>query len=487
MVSSVMNILNNLGLSYHFCRLPILEDDWYFSQYSDVANSTFSAKKHFVHYGSREGRLPNQDVADLWSKNDTSVIPQLLEYAFRGDVNGHAARWVLSRWYAFNGQWKSVYELYDESFFTYFPTCGLGEQLIFVDALINNSHLNQAQHVIDHHHLLHTNCCDWWLIKANLILRHNVLGVRQWLECLNHMYSQFGLVKASVQDSQKPVLDNLTCEVVQARLVQTSPVVSVVVPVRNAEHWIGTAILSLLSQTWTNLEIIVVDDASNDRTLSVVDAFRTRHKSIRVINHDKPQGTYAARNTGVQAANGDFVTVHDADDWSHCEKIACQVQALKKHPNAMASVSHWVRASTDLEFGGWHTPENWSGWIHKNVSSLMVRRRVIDELGYWDAVRCSADTEYYYRLIQAYGAKSIVEVLPGVPLSIGRSHPQSLTQLKETNVFTIFGGVRKTYHQAFTQWHKAAKSRHDLYMPQYPTKRLFPAPAEICLATIEQE
>jgi hypothetical protein len=88
------------------------------------------------------------------------------------------------------------------------------------------------------------------------------------------------------------------------------------------------------------------------------------------------------------------------------------------------------------------------GWVHRNVSSLMFRRSVFEQLGYWDRVTVNADTEYYYRVITAFGADRVKEVLPGVPLSFARHSPTSLTQRPETSLRSVFGGMRKAYQDA---------------------------------------
>lgn len=260
------------------------------------------------------------------------------------------------------------------------------------------------------------------------------------------------------------------------------PLVSVIVPAWNAAATLPTALESLAQQTWEALEVIVVDDCSSDGTDAVVERFAQRDRRFRLLRLPSNQGAYVARNSGLAAARGDFITTHDSDDWSHPQKIERQLQPLLASDALMATVSHWVRASSDLHFGQWSTHESWMGWVHRNVSSLLFRRSIFEQLGYWDRVKVSADTEYYYRLIKAFGAECIAEVLPGIPLSFARHRPTSLTQHAETSVRSVFSGARKAYQDAAYRWHAQASGPADLYLPAYPPTRPFPAPPALCHA-----
>lgn len=88
--------------------------------------------------------------------------------------------------------------------------------------------------------------------------------------------------------------------------------VSIIVPVYNAEKYIGEAIKSVLNQTYPYFELIIVDDASTDRTTEIVRSFKDDR--IRLIQHDKNRGPGAARNTAIKVAQGEWMAILDADD-----------------------------------------------------------------------------------------------------------------------------------------------------------------------------
>src|SRR5690606_2483768 len=121
---------------------------------------------------------------------------------------------------------------------------------------------------------------------------------------------------------------------------------TVIVPAFNAAETIGFALAGLREQTWSHLEIIVVDDASTDETATVVAGLCAEDARIRLIRLDRNGGVYVARNAGLAAATGEYVTVHDADDWSHAERFAAQI-AQHRALNAVATLTCWVRATRD--------------------------------------------------------------------------------------------------------------------------------------------
>ena len=90
--------------------------------------------------------------------------------------------------------------------------------------------------------------------------------------------------------------------------------VTIIVPVYNVEKFIGKCIDSLLAQTYINLEIILVDDGSTDKSGVICDDYHHRDTRIRVI-HKQNGGLSSARNVGIKAATGDYLSFVDSDDY----------------------------------------------------------------------------------------------------------------------------------------------------------------------------
>src|ERR1043165_6513590 len=106
------------------------------------------------------------------------------------------------------------------------------------------------------------------------------------------------------------------------------PLVSILIPVCNGEASIGQALDSALGQTHANLEVIVVDDGSRDRTSEVVDGVARRDGRVRLVTQPN-RGGAAARNRALAAASGEFVAPLDADDLWDPSKIARQVRRIE--------------------------------------------------------------------------------------------------------------------------------------------------------------
>ncbi|MHC0552930.1 glycosyltransferase family 2 protein [Salinicoccus sp. CNSTN-B1] len=111
---------------------------------------------------------------------------------------------------------------------------------------------------------------------------------------------------------------------------------------------IRIAIESILGQTWQNLELLIVDDCSPDDTKAIAEEYAARDPRVRVLSTPRNSGPYVARNIALEAADGEFVTVNDADDWSHSQKIEVQARHLMDHPKVVANTSGHARLTEEL-------------------------------------------------------------------------------------------------------------------------------------------
>ena len=108
------------------------------------------------------------------------------------------------------------------------------------------------------------------------------------------------------------------------------PLVSVVMPAYDAERFVGEAVESLLSQSFGDLEVVVVDDGSRDGTVAVLDGFADPR--LVVLRHGANRGISAALNTGLEAVRGELIAFQDADDVSLPERLAEQVALFDARP-----------------------------------------------------------------------------------------------------------------------------------------------------------
>ena len=99
------------------------------------------------------------------------------------------------------------------------------------------------------------------------------------------------------------------------------PLISVVVPVYNVEPYLEKCLDSIRAQTWSNLEIILVDDASGDGSGRICDAYAGRDERITAVHFPVNRGLPAARNEGVRRAGGEYLTFADSDDYVEPELV----------------------------------------------------------------------------------------------------------------------------------------------------------------------
>ena len=91
--------------------------------------------------------------------------------------------------------------------------------------------------------------------------------------------------------------------------------VSVIIAAYNEEAYIGRAVDSVLAQTYSDLELIVVDDLSSDNTVRIVEDYCAKDRRVRLLRHDTNNGSGAARNTALRQSSGEWVAILDGDDW----------------------------------------------------------------------------------------------------------------------------------------------------------------------------
>ena len=251
--------------------------------------------------------------------------------------------------------------------------------------------------------------------------------------------------------------------------VAAEPLVSVVMSVYAPGPSFETAVRSVLAQTWSTLELLVVDDCSPERFTATIDAVADWDPRVRVLRMPRNGGTYPIRNHAMAQARGELVTFQDSDDWSHPERLAHQVAALADRPDAVASLSSWVRMTPDLQL-------NRVGYAatRVNASSMMFRREdVVARLGGFDPVRKDADSEFRERLESTYGEEAVV-VLPDI-LAVAQLTADSLS--RDDFSFGWRAATRDFYGYSYDFWHDQieAGTAAPLLDPDGP--RLFPAPA----------
>lgn len=108
-----------------------------------------------------------------------------------------------------------------------------------------------------------------------------------------------------------------------------NPTVSVIIPTYNRAHLVGRAIQSVLNQTYKDFELIIVDDGSTDNTEDIIKKYQKKDERIKYIRRKKNKGGSVARNTGINAAIGEYIAFLDSDDEWLTEKLERQMKVFK--------------------------------------------------------------------------------------------------------------------------------------------------------------
>jgi len=137
-------------------------------------------------------------------------------------------------------------------------------------------------------------------------------------------------------------------------MIQT-PLVTVLMPVYNAEPFLAEAIESILNQTFTDFEFLIINDGSTDNSLSIIESYND--KRIKLVNNETNIKLIATLNKGIEMAHGKYIARMDADDISRPERIEKQVKFMEEHPEVglCGTFIHvFGTKNYDIRFGSWH-------------------------------------------------------------------------------------------------------------------------------------
>ncbi len=185
--------------------------------------------------------------------------------------------------------------------------------------------------------------------------------------------------------------------------------ISVIMPVYNGERFLAEAIDSILAQTYTDFELLIVDDGSQDSSPEIARSYQERDKRIRVIQLERNMGSADARNQGIAEANGDFIATMDCDDVSLPERFQKQVDFLQSNPEigVLGACCRVVNEDKTTELFEFIVPETHALialnlWIGASFahSTVMFRRDVLAAVGGYEPGRWAGDdSELFLRLL----------------------------------------------------------------------------------------
>ena len=185
--------------------------------------------------------------------------------------------------------------------------------------------------------------------------------------------------------------------------------VSVIVPVYNAEKYLGTTLQSILDQTYDNLEIIIIDDGSQDSSASIVGDIQSTNPDIIHYFYQQNQGVAVARNTGITKANGEYIAFLDSDDFWHPTKVEKQMNSMSRNKmnacycgfiNFMDQTSSESKQITKYKKGD-ITKEFLTHRVFAQTSTWIIKKSVLidNDIIFTPGANWGEDLEFIFKVI----------------------------------------------------------------------------------------
>lgn len=228
-----------------------------------------------------------------------------------------------------------------------------------------------------------------------------------------------------------------------------TPLVSVTMVTYNRDQFIEQAIQSVFSQTFSDWELIIIDDGSTDNTHTIVEHYLHDERVVYLVNETN-EGITRSRNTALARARGKYVAVLDSDDvWSDAVKLERQVDFLQQHADYVligCQDSFFINISGRVTDRICQPSEDLNirkKILYKNPfthSAVMFRKEILDRVGGYDAYVVGED----YELILRMGREGRMKNLPGVSVQY-RTHPKNTSTVYRLQALRLNLEIIRTY------------------------------------------
>jgi glycosyltransferase involved in cell wall biosynthesis len=237
------------------------------------------------------------------------------------------------------------------------------------------------------------------------------------------------------------------------------PEISVLMSVYNGERFLRQAIESVLTQSFSDFEFIIVNDASTDSTLEILKEYQAADQRIRLLSNTENLGLSKSLNRGLELATGEFIARMDADDVCRPERFATQLSWLKSKPEILVLGSNIQKIDengTPLSIGSppYSQAElRWNSFFGGNFvvchPSVMMRHKVFDRFGGYAEIPTSQDLELWGRMMEMrpYPIANLESVLLDY-----RIHRSSISEERSDLQYETSNLVRQqTLHRIFSK------------------------------------
>ncbi|MBG9981679.1 glycosyltransferase family 2 protein [Aerococcaceae bacterium DSM 111020] len=239
------------------------------------------------------------------------------------------------------------------------------------------------------------------------------------------------------------------------------PIISIITPVYNAATLLPDTIESVLQQTYTDFEMILVNDQSTDNSLAILEEYAQQDERIKVISLNENSGAAVARNTGLDHAQGDYIAFIDSDDVWHPKKLTKQLAFMQQYDYSFTFTDFALMdeaGNITKEQTGVPREIDYAGLLKNTTiacSTVMINRSAIGDLR-MPLVRKGQDTATWLMLmrerrIKAYGLQEVLNYYRQVPGSISSNR---------------LGALKRTWH-TYTQLEKLPYPKALYYFGHY--------------------
>ncbi len=241
----------------------------------------------------------------------------------------------------------------------------------------------------------------------------------------------------------------------------SAPLVTIIMSVYNGSNCVSDAIDSVMGQSFKDFEFIITDDGSTDETPRILDEYAKKDKRIKII-HQKNLGLTESLNRMIKASKGEFIARMDADDASMPERLERQVEKLMENPDCLM-LGCWFRTVFEDHELGYETifPDNTGllkEHLHKGMNcyahgSVMIRKKVFDEMGLCYRFRYGQDLDLWLRISEA-GKIGMVEDILYERMDNSQTLSKSLVprRIALARLMLRLSGERLKHGREITDW-----------------------------------
>lgn len=241
--------------------------------------------------------------------------------------------------------------------------------------------------------------------------------------------------------------------------------ISIIIPAFNAEETVELCLTSIVNQSHSNLEIIIMDDGSSDSTVATVNTFVAINQTVPISLYSQAnQGPAKARNEGVLRAKGEFIVFLDSDDHLHPSYIKSCLQKFSEKESlnlVYSGIQNFGREQNTYLFKDF----NLSLFLRENVIPVfaMVRRKQVVDLGGFDeSLKNHEDWELWIRVLQKFGAE-VYQIPEHLYYYRKRSSKDSVTDLSQSN-HTIEASFYYIYTKHYSYYLEQGLGMYDLFV-----------------------